>query len=408
MPAQPGKDGNGVTGGPVTGELMEPRSAIARRASVNPWQVGEQLLLARQRDHEPEDEVCRQLAFYRALTCSLGEAVCAIDLAGRFTFVNPAAEQVLGQMEAELLGRDAYSIMSVHDNNDPGTLAPPSPLLKVMREGTTYRTENALFTRGGSVFDVTYSAAPIVVEGRVVGAVVAFRDVTEVRRLQQARDEYVALLSHDLRTPLSTIIGSAQLLHRRLAPQEREQETRWAEAIVTSGQRMNSMIKDVLDRAFQQAGGAAPSLPSVDLVRLCQRMTAEMDSPTEASRIHLHAAEPVSVAANPTLIERVLANLLGNALKYSPPGSPVVIRVSSDDHHAVVAVADEGVGIDPQDLPQLFEKFQRTRTAGQIEGDGLGLYGSRVIVEAHGGQIWAESEVGVGSTFQFSLPISPP
>lgn len=409
MLARPGHEGNSEVSSHETGDLTEAKSALksAEAALVESWQVSEQLLLSGLREHELADQLRRQLAFYSALASSLGEGVFAVNFDGRITFVNPAAEQMLGQTEADLLGSDAYQIIHLQDSDDPAMLAPSSPLLDVMRDGTTYRTEEALFNRSGEgVFLVAYVAAPIQSDGQTVGAVVSFRDITEIKRLQRTRDEYIALLSHDLRTPLTSILGFAQLLHHDIMQRGLTKEARWAETLITNGQRMNSMIEEVLERNFRETGGAAQPLVTIDLVQLCQRMAGEIGNPTETARIHLHAAAPLPVLANPIQIERVIVNLLSNALKYSTPESPVIIRVWGDDQYARVAITDEGIGIDERDLPQLFDKFYRTHTVRAIEGSGLGLYGSRLIVEAHGGRIWAESELGVGSTFSFLLPIN--
>ncbi|MBA3534522.1 MAG: PAS domain S-box protein [Ardenticatenales bacterium] len=409
MSEHPGNDDNQESSTHAADELSEAKSALkaAEEAFEVSWKVSEQLLIVGLREHELVHQLRRQLAFYHALADSLGEGIYAVNLAGRITFVNPVAEHLLGQTEAELLGRDAYSTLHNHNSDTPPMLVPPSPLIAVMRDGTSYRTQEALFNRRGeSVFPVAYLASPIISDEQIMGAVVSFRDITEMQRLQRARDETMVLLSHDLRTPLTTILGYAKYLHDHMEQQGLTKEARWANILVTSGQRMNSMIEEVLDRNFREAGDDAQTQVVVNLVELCQRMIAQVANSTEAGRIHLHAIESPPIVANPIQIERVVINLLGNALKYSTAGSPIVIRVSHDDQYAVVAIADEGIGIDERDLAQLFEKFYRTRTVGAIEGRGLGLYGSRLIVESYGGRIWAESELGVGSTFIFMLPLS--
>ena len=378
-------------------------------ADVAPWEVSEQLLLAGLREQALADHLRRQLAFSSAITSSLAEGLYALDRAGRITFVNPAAAQMLGWREAELIGRDAQAAVPVQDVQ--GTAAPTGafPVVEVLRSGTTSWNDDAVCTRkDGTRFPVAYSAAPIVVDDQVVGAVVAFRDMTAVQRLQQQQEEYLELLSHDLRAPLGVILGHAHLLVGRLARQGLERDVASAEAIVDSGRHMNRMIQDLLDRTLLEAGHATLRQARVDLVPLVRQSVDENVPPEARARIQVSAVAQPVVVADPGLIERVIGNLLTNALKYAPPASPVVVRVFRAEQNAVIAVADQGVGIDADDLPQLFTKHYRARTAGTTPGAGLGLYSSRLIVDAHGGRIWAESETGRGSTFLFSLPLSDP
>jgi PAS domain S-box-containing protein len=378
-------------------------------ADVEPWEVSEQLLIAGLREHTLADHLRRQLAFSSAITSSLAEGVYALDRAGRITFVNPAAAQMLGWREAELIGRDAY--VSVPVRGVHGTHAPAGavPLVEVLRSGATYRNDDAVYTRkDGTSFPVAYSAAPIVIDAQVVGAVVAFRDMTEVQRLQQTQEEYLQLLSHDLRAPLSVILGHGQLLVGRLAREGLARDVMSAEEIVDSGLHMNRMIQDLLDRTLLEAGHSTLRRARVDLLQLVRRSVDENVTPVERARIRVDAlAQPV-VVADPGLIERVIVNLLTNAIKYSDPASPVVVRVFQAEQDAVIAIADQGVGIDADDFPHLFTKHFRAHTAGTTPGTGLGLYSSRLIVEAHGGRIWAESAAAMGSSFLFSLPLSDP
>jgi PAS domain S-box-containing protein len=373
------------------------------------WEVNEHLLIAGLREHELADQLRRQLAFSRAITESLAEGVYAVDQAGRITFANPAAEHMLGWMEADLLGRDAHAVVLGQRADDRQAPGPDSQRLEMLRAGAVDRNEDAVFTRQDETrFPVAYSAAPIVTDGQVVGAVVTFRDLTEMQRLQRTREDYLALLSHDLRTPLATISGSAQVLQQRLVQRGLEREVTLVRAVVENSARMNSMIQELLDHSRLEAGSAALHLATVDLAALVTRMVDQIGTPADQQRIRVEAGAPLPVEADAVRIERVVANVLTNALKYSAPDSPVVARVSSDGKHAVVAIADQGIGIDPDDLPHLFEKYFRARTAGPVDGIGLGLYSSWLIVDAHGGNIWAESAVGTGSTFRFSLPLSRP
>jgi signal transduction histidine kinase len=142
-----------------------------------------------------------------------------------------------------------------------------------------------------------------------------------------------------------------------------------------------------------------------DLVAVVRQMLDQTITPDERARVTLDAIPPRPVVVEVAQIERVIVNVLTNALKFSPADRPVAVQVVQRAAEAIVSVTDQGIGIAPEDLPHLFEKAYRAPTVGQIAGNGLGLYSSRLIVEAHGGRLWAESNVGMGSTFTVALPL---
>ncbi len=184
-----------------------------------------------------------------------------------------------------------------------------------------------------------------------------------------------------------------------------EREVISAKIVFESGHRMNDMIEGLLDRSRLEAGQAALRQNPIDLVELVTRIIDQTVAPADLKQVELEGVTELPVVVDAAQIERVIVNLLTNALKFSAPRSPVVIGLYRDGNRALVSIADQGRGIDPQDLPHVFEKHYRARTRGKVEGTGLGLYISRLIVEAHGGRLWAESNVGMGSRFTFTLPM---
>jgi PAS domain S-box-containing protein len=376
------------------------------QAVIDTRAINEQLLIAGLRELELAEQLQRQLAFTAAITNSLGEGLYTLDHEGRFMLVNPAAEHMLGWTEAELLGKDVSVVIPSNAARGDSSAVAHAPLLDVLRLGTTQRSENALFVhRDGGVFPTAYSAAPIVMEGQIVGAVVTFRDMTEMRRLQRMRDEYLALISHDLRAPLTLILGRTQMLLRRLTQLGLDAEAQSANIVVESSFRMNQMIGDLVDRSRTDADMDAQQRASADLVVLVQRMIDQTIVPDDRAHVSLHAIPSLLMTIDVAQIERVVVNLLTNARKFSPREYPIIVQVYRQASDAIIAIVDHGIGIAAEDLPHLFEKHYRARTVKQIIGSGLGLYSSRLIVEAHGGRLWAESIVGTGSTFTVTLPL---
>lgn len=228
--------------------------------------------------------------------------------------------------------------------------------------------------------------------------------LAERRRVDEFREEYLSLISHDLRTPLTNVLGRADWLRLTLAQQGLASQARDAEVMLRNAMRMNAMIQDLVESARLELGQLGLQKEPTDLVYLASELVERVGTAKDRVRMRVEAPEYVPpVLADPERIERAITNLLTNALKYSPSDSPVVIRVVQQDGQAIASVTDQGVGIPAEDIPHLFERYYRARMGKKTEGVGLGLYITRMIVEAHGGRIWVESEVGRGSTFYLTL-----
>jgi len=231
----------------------------------------------------------------------------------------------------------------------------------------------------------------------------------------RARDETLATISHDLRTPLTSIRGLAQLLQRRLARgtvMTTEELSERLGRIEEQTALMARMIDDLLDIARIEAGRPLElRRESCDLVLLAQKTAADVQRTTEQHQIEVVAEEPSIVGSLDVVrLERVLLNLLTNAVKYCPEGGDIVLTVRSEQRHdatwAVLELRDGGIGIPQEDLPRIFERFYRASNVGEhMRGTGLGLAGARQIVEQHEGEIRVLSEQGVGTTFTVRLPL---
>ncbi len=224
---------------------------------------------------------------------------------------------------------------------------------------------------------------------------------------ERLRNEALAIVSHELSTPLAAIKGyvTAMLLEEVSWPEEKRRQ--FLQLIAEEVDNLQTMISEILDTTRIEAGLLEIELQPLRLSRLAQEVIDEMQQRAMAHRFMLDFSSDFPlVDADPRRIKQVFRNILDNAVKYSPDGGLIVIRGVVRAQDVVVSIADQGVGISPEDMIPLFDKYFRGRSSygRSIPGTGLGLPVSREIIEAHNGRIWAESNVGEGTTLHFSLP----
>ncbi len=261
------------------------------------------------------------------------------------------------------------------------------------------------------VMIVLISAAPLLEQERPWGVVSIWHDISkrerlleEVQQLQEQQQDMLRIVSHDLRAPLSVILGHAQLTREYLIETQQDGALRASvDSILIGTQQLNAMIQDLTDAIRQEGRQLRLEAENIDLHPFLAAAVQQLATTMDSSRIHLEVpADLPAVAADPNRLVCIFTNLLSNAMKYSDPGTPVFVRARQTDGEVEVAVSDQGPGISPDDLPYLFERYFRTKRQRKTEGIGLGLYITRMLVEAHGGKIWVESEMGKGSTFYFT------
>jgi signal transduction histidine kinase len=221
------------------------------------------------------------------------------------------------------------------------------------------------------------------------------------------KEDFISAAAHDLRTPLTTLLGQAELLERRFRDDpERTAELTGVRRMVRTSTQLADLVQDLLEAARLEQGPVDLQTQSTDLAGLAIEVASHQAGAED--RLTVTAAEPVVAEVDATRIRQVLRNLFENALKYSPGGAPVKVRVWVEGHEGRIAVQDAGIGIPEDDIPQLFQRFRRASNVDdrRFAGMGLGLYICREVVARHGGRIWAESTLGSGSTFHVALPLS--
>jgi two-component system, OmpR family, phosphate regulon sensor histidine kinase PhoR len=241
------------------------------------------------------------------------------------------------------------------------------------------------------------------------GRVLAMRDISEVRALEQLKSDFVATVSHELRTPLTSIYGFAETLLREDASFGEEDRASFVRYIASEAERLNRLVDSLLSAARLETGAVGLVLAPVDVAAVARDVAPWAGGRSEQHKLALVLPPGGALAdADADRVRQVLINLIDNAIKYSPDGGTVTVRVRKRRRVVELRVSDEGIGISERDQRNLFQKFFRVDAAMSrgIRGIGLGLYLVRGFVTAMGGRIWVESEHGKGSTFVVELPAS--
>lgn len=284
-----------------------------------------------------------------------------------------------------------------------------SALFLALERGATIQGEDDVYQRkDGSTFPVEYTATPMRGEdGRVTGAVVVFRDVTERRAMDQMKDEFISVVSHELRTPLTSIRGALGLLASGALGPLPDKGQRMADIAVENTDRLVRLINDILDIERMTSGKVVLDKEVCDASVLIGQVAELMRPLADGASVELVAdTDQGKLLADSDRLVQTLSNLVSNAVKFSPPGSRVEMRAHREGDEVVFTVADQGRGIPPDKLEAVFGRFQQVDASDSREkgGTGLGLAICRSIVEQHGGRIWAENRSGGGAMFSFTLP----
>jgi len=242
-----------------------------------------------------------------------------------------------------------------------------------------------------------------------VGVLLEHEEVRRRRSDTRAREELVGVISHELKTPVAVIQAYLELLHRRAERENRASDLEVLGHVGVQTTRMLAMIEELLDVQRIDAGVLRLETSSFDLVDLASRTAAGLQLTTGDHRIAVEALASLAITADARRVEEVLTNLLQNAIKYTPAGGDITVRIEQRETDALVEVIDQGIGIAPEEQARVFDRFYRAPGAGERlhrghHGLGLGLYIARELVERHGGRIGVRSSPSRGSTFWFTLP----
>lgn len=402
----------------------------------------------------------------RLLLESAGEGIFGVDFEKKIVFANQATRRMLGYTADDLIGLDAHE--TIHYNYADGTAYPKEkcPMFAAIPGRAQHVYDEVLWRKDGTSFSVEYTSTPINKDGKAVGAVVTFKDITEQKQMEkslkmriveladarlaslnmmedieesrkkaedatQAKSDFLASMSHELRTPLNAIIGFSEVLRDQYFGEINEKQAEYTNDILESGKHLLSLINDILDLSKVEAGKMELDLSQVNIKELLESSLVMIKEKALKHRIALDLNIPeelsgLEIQADERKVKQVMFNLLSNAAKFTPDGGEIrvtvdliselgirILELKEDEKQLAiqnpkskieVGVADNGIGLSPENQEKIFQEFYQVRggTTDKTPGTGLGLPLTKSFVEMHGGRIWVESK-GEGKGSRFSF-----
>jgi two-component system, OmpR family, sensor histidine kinase VicK len=340
---------------------------------------------------------------------SVGDGIYGIDLEGRIVFVNKVGAHLLGYKPEEMQGQLLHPL--VHHSRSDGTPHPleECPIHSTLHRHSPLRVRNEVFwRRDGVSVPVEYVVCPLVDSGMVTGAVIAYQDVTERLALDRMKDELISTVGHELRTPLTSLRAALGLIAGGALAARPDKAEQMLEVAMGNCNRLVHLVNDIMDVESIGSGKLRLDRAEVSANDLLHRATGLQDPQAERAGLRFRIeAEPINLWVDCERIVQTLSKLVSNAIKFSPPNSEICLRAHAlNETEALIEVQDSGRGIPPEMLDTIFDRFQQVDASDSrdIGGTGLGLALCRGLVDLHGGKIWAESAIGRGSSFFFTVP----
>lgn len=386
--------------------------------------------MARQSDHQPnqpaqttdsstsepldaalsvaQDQVETYRSRTDAMINSLGEGLIMMDEQGMITTVNRYALEALGCTEAELMGKWFPRAIAAVDAQGRSLERLDRPVVRAMSSGQTVSDYAYYIRQDGTRFPVFITVSPVLVGDQPTGAVEVFRDLTTEQQLDMAKDEFVSLASHQLRTPANGVLSILSMLAAGDFGPLTDMQQRYVEKALATNQRQLQIINDLLHAAHVDAGKMQLQLEYVELTGLLRQSAADQAALLEprGQTIAVDLPQPCRALLDIGKIRMVIDNLVSNASKYSPDGAQIRIELVCTSREHCIRVIDQGVGIAAADIKRIFTKFTRLDNiyTTAVGGSGLGLFLVKSVIDLHRGEVTVASRPEGGSIFTVKIP----
>jgi PAS domain S-box-containing protein len=340
---------------------------------------------------------------YEIIKNSLPIGFTLVDEEGMIIDFNPQAEVITGYLKSEVVGQSHVEIL--HGTSDREAC----PLFRyaIQRQQQTAAVETNIRQKSGELITIVASISPLFDENQnFIGGVELFRDITEIKKLERERKNILPMFAHDMKHPVITAGGFLSRLLSGKAGPVTEPQAGYLKIIKDELQKVEELIGDFLEFSRFEASEYRPLKSAFNIEDAIRHQMEITRLDAEKKNIQISFDYPDTlipvISADGKMIERVIANLLDNAVKYSPQDTKISVKLNDWNLEVLVQITDSGIGISEEHLPYIFDAFYRV--SRDAMGSGLGLSIAKEIIEAHGGKIWAKSTPGKGSTFSFTLP----
>lgn len=381
-------------------------ASFVSRAMTDAQNVSDQEAQARQEAEQQAGLAAEQAARLRATLGSMTDGVWMCNQDGALVSVNDAGLAMFGLRRSDVVGKPLSVLASLFDigRGERRRLG-----LRQALQGESMHTEcDVHFRNSVDVLTVDIRAMPIRDEQNVViGAVAVVRDVTEAKLMERLREDFLSIAAHELKTPITALKGYTQLaLKRSHDTSENASTRRMLETINEQADRVTRLVQRLLDVSRIHSGHLELQFSQFDLQALVAGVAEQAGIANSTHTVEVVAHPPIMVIADYLRLEQVVFNLLDNAVKYSPKGGVISIATEATDVEARVTVQDQGMGIPPDKLTHIFERWYQAHQAstGDYGGMGLGLFICKEIIELHAGRIWATPAPGRGACVSFAIP----
>jgi two-component system sensor histidine kinase VicK len=341
-------------------------------------------------------------AIFAAIVYSSDDAIISKDLNGIVTSWNKSAERLFGYQDVEMIGQSILKLIPVDRLQEE-----PEIISKLTKGQRVSHFETQRVTKQGNLLDVSLTISPVVNElGNIIGISKIVRDITDKKIEEQRKNDFMAILSHELKTPLTSLRSYVQLALRKAKERDDSFTVSVLERADNQSLKMTKMIQDFLNLSRLKEGKMSLNRSDFKLDEVFNEVIADSTTLAPLHHIRYEPCEPITLNADKEKLCQVLTNLIGNAIKYSAEGTTVSVRCSIEGENIKISIKDQGIGISAADQPRLFERFYRVEDGQQhqVIGFGIGLYLVSEILKLHGSTIRVESELKQGSTFSFTLP----
>lgn len=349
---------------------------------------------------------------------SIADCVVALDAQGIIQLINPAAQNALGWTKQDAVGLNHKSVIKLLDANGQEVTDELSPIRQVVLSNKPLTDNNlSLTTKSGKKILIALTVTPVGDEARANGVILVFRDVTNEKQQERQRGEFISTASHEMRTPVAAMEGYLALAMNPQTATIDDKARSYLQKAYESTQHLGRLFQDLLTVSKAEDGRLVPRAAAVDAIAFTREIVDVLAPKAKAKNIGLvytpggaatdtkHLQPSYYMYVDPSQMREVLSNLIDNAIKYTKQGT-VTVGVNGDANNIAISIADTGIGIAPEDVPHLFQKFYRVDNSDtrEIGGTGLGLFISRRLVEANNGHLELNSVYGKGSTFTVQVP----